>query len=96
MKSVVAREVAAMLTILFPIKIVESILLKSDDTFSTNSAFLFPELAILLSLTLLKLEKAVSVAEKYADNIIRNPMENIIDILLPSMIINNSYSFIEI
>ena len=78
---------------LLPIRIVESILLKSEDKFITNKAFLSPEFAIFLSLILFRLEKAVSVAEKYADNIMSTPMENMMAILLESIMANCSRSF---
>jgi len=74
-----------MLTTLLPIRIVESILSKFSDSLSTSCAFLLPFSAMFLTRIRLRDEKAVSVAEKYAD-IITHKTIIINDILSPSII----------
>ena len=66
---IVAIDVIAMLTILLPTSIVVSSLSYFSESFSTRSALRLPSPAIFLSRILLTEVKAVSVAEKYAENI---------------------------
>ena len=66
-KSIVLIEESAIFTILFPISIVERRRSKFSDMDKTLSAFLLPFSDKCFSRVLLNDEKAVSVAEKYAD-----------------------------
>ena len=68
----VARDDAEMLTILFPIRTAESILLRLFIILSTSAAALLPSSARLCILILLTAVSAVSADEKKADKMIRN------------------------
>ena len=70
-KSKVAIEVDAILTILLPIKTVVSKRSKFSTVLSTRAARLLPSSAIILMRILFRDENAVSVAEKNAENKIR-------------------------
>ena len=67
MKNTVAIAVRAMLTALFPTRIVDRSLSYFSDSASVLPARLLPFSASALSLALLSEENAVSVAEKYED-----------------------------
>ena len=69
MNITVPNDDAAMFTILFPINIVDINLSYLSDNSIARFAFLSPFSAIALSFVLFKDEKAVSVAEKYAEQI---------------------------
>ena len=68
----VAMELAEMLTMLFPMRIVESSRSYFSARDSASAAFLLPSSAIDFRRVLLHVENAVSVAEKYADMAIKN------------------------
>ena len=74
MKSIVASDVLRMLTRLLPMSIVEIRVSKLSDSASTFAAFLLPFSAIFFNLIRLKVEKAVSVAEKYEEKTIQKIM----------------------
>jgi hypothetical protein len=67
MKNTVAMEASRILTILFPMRTVDSSLSYFSDRASVLAALLLPFSDRVLSLVLLSDEKAVSVAEKYED-----------------------------
>ena len=69
-KSSVAIEEAAIFTILLPTSTVESSLSKLSVSFRARDAFLLPSDDIFFRRILFTPENAVSVAEKYAENII--------------------------
>ena len=69
--STVAIEVAAMFTMLLPMRIVERSRSYFSASVRASAALLLPSSAIDLSLVLLHVENAVSVAEKYADMVMR-------------------------
>jgi hypothetical protein len=80
-KITVAIDAEAMFTILFPINMLESTLSKSSVSIKVCTALLSPLFARCFILILLMLEKAVSVAEKYADKKSKIP-KTIIKVLL--------------
>jgi hypothetical protein len=63
-----------MSTRLLPMSIVEIRVSKLSDSASTFAAFLLPFSAMFFNLMRLKVEKAVSVAEKYAEKMIQKTM----------------------
>ena len=67
MARVVAREEADKFTMLFPISIAESIFFGRSTTLRTLTALLSPSSAMVLSLILLTVVRAVSADEKNAD-----------------------------
>jgi hypothetical protein len=79
----VARADAEILTILFPMRIADSILLLFSRILSTSAAFLFPSSARDLILILFTVVRAVSADEKNADNRIK--IINTINLSIVSM-----------
>ena len=73
-KSIVASDVLRMLTRLLPMSIVEIRVSKLSDSAKTFAAFLLPFSAMFFTLIRLKVEKAVSVAEKYEEKTIQKIM----------------------
>ena len=74
-KSSVAMEEAAIFTMLLPTSTVESSLSKFSVSFNAREAFLLPSDAMFLRRILFTPEKAVSVAEKYAENAMSSTSE---------------------
>ena len=84
-KNKVPRVAAVMLTILLPTKRVESSRSKSSARRRVASALRLPSSAIFRSLILFREEKAVSVAEKYAETMTSNTSATIMPIELLSI-----------